>query len=540
MVRSSGCIRSYKAILWLVAVGVGLIMPSLTIAQQSGSQADARVSHDEILWHAGDIDSAFAAARAARKPVLLYWGADWCPPCSRLKATVFRRPEFVERTRQFVAVNLDGDEPGAQRRGEEFGVDGYPTVIVLTPDREEITRIAITLEMEQYVRALDVALTASQPASAAYAAVLSGVATDSDLRLLGYYSWNQDKERLVAESQLPATLKALEATYPSHLAVEKSRLFMAYLAAHALADWGDEGASALPDEELRWARARLQEILQDPAQVQANFLDVVYGAHWMYAMVAEPADADAEALADVWEVTLAGIREDPGTSAVDRIRTLYGTLCLLATRQPDQAPPRQLVRAVRTAVREADRATDDPYARMDLFSAAYGALSVAGLYDEAYEFMTREVERSHSPDYIMLALADWAQWKGLPSEALSWAHRAWQEAQGPATRFERGTSYVHMLVQLAPDAKVPIEDTAIALFREASEAQDAFFLRTTRYMRRLETYLLEWNVDGVRAPSVARIRAEVMAICDSRAEDGPSRVTCRTFLTEQSSSEPPI
>ena len=84
-------------------------------------------------------------------------GADWCPPCSRLEATVFRRPEFVERTRQFVAVNLDGDEPGAQRLGEEFGVDGYPTAIVLTPDREEITSIPITLEREQYVCALDVA-----------------------------------------------------------------------------------------------------------------------------------------------------------------------------------------------------------------------------------------------------------------------------------------------------------------------------------------------------------------------------------------------
>ena len=446
----------------------------------------------------------------------------------------------MERTRQFVAVNLDGDEPGAQRLGEEFGVGGYPTVIVLTPNREEITRIATTLEREQYVRALDVALTASQPATAAYAAVLSGVATDSDLRLLGYYSWTQDMERLVAESQLPATLKALEATYPSRLAVEKSRLFMAYLAAHALADWGDEGAPVLTGEELRWARGRLQEILQDPAKVQANFLDVVYGAHWMYAIVAEPADAAAEALADVWEATLAGIREDSGTSAVDRIRTLYGTLCMFTTRQPDKAPPRRLVRAVRRAVGEADRATDDPYARMDLFSAAYGALSVAGLYDEAYEFMTREVERSYSPDYIMLALADWAQWEGLPSEALSWAHRAWQEAQGRATRFERGTSYVHMLVQLAPEAEVPIEDTAIALFREASEAMDAFFLRTTRNMRRLETYLLEWNVDGDRARSVARIRAEVMAICDNIAEDGSSRATCWTFLAEQSSSEPPI
>ena len=264
---------------------------------QSGSQAVAGASHDEILWHAGDIDSAFAAARAARKPVLLYGGADWCPPCSRLKATVFRRPEFVERTRLFVAVNLDGDEPGAQRLGEEFDVYGHPTVVVLSPDREEITRIATTLETAPYVRALDVALAASQPAAAAYAAVLSGMATDSDLRLLGYYSWGQDNERLVPESQLPATLKALEAAYPPHLAVGKSRLFMAYLAARAVADSEQDKAPALTGAELRWARTRLQEILDDPALIEANFLDIVYGAHWVFAMVADPVDAGAEALA---------------------------------------------------------------------------------------------------------------------------------------------------------------------------------------------------------------------------------------------------
>ena len=45
-----------------------------------------------------------------------------------------------------------------------------------------------------------------------------------------------------------------------------------------------------------------------------------------------------------------------------------------------------------------------------------------------------------------------------------------------------------MLAQLTPDAEARIEDTAIALFREASAAKDAFFLRTTRYMHRLETY----------------------------------------------------
>ena len=533
-----------SAALWLAVVGVGLTgcggrtpdsLSGVLPVRHSASQPVAGAAHDRILWHAGDVDSAFAAARAARKPVLLYWGADWCPPCSRLRATVFRHPEFVDRTRLFVAVDLDGDLPGAQRLGEEFDVYGYPTVVVLTPDREEITRIATTMETAQYVRALDAALAASQPAAAAYAGVLGGEATDSDLRLLAYYSWSQDRERLVPAPRLPAALKSLEAVYPPHLAAEKSRLFMAYLGARAVAGAGQGSTPALTGEERHWARTRLREILADPALVEANFINVVYGAHWIYAMVADPADpADpaTEALAAAWEAVLAGVRNDPDTSAITQVGTFYGALCLFTTRQPGHAPAAGLMRAVHEAVREADGATDDPFGRMYLFSVAYGALSMAGLYDEAYEYMTREVERSQWPDYIMLALARWAQWQGLPGEALSWAERAWQEAQGPATRFERGTAYTRLLTQIAPDDAVRIEDTVVALFREASRAKDAFFLRTTRYMRRLENYLRAWDDGGGRAPSMARIRSEVLAICTAMADAGPSRTTCRTFLAE--------
>ncbi len=537
MVGATGCVRSRTVVPSLAVIGIVLIGCGGR-AFESGAAA-ATAAHDEIVWHAGDVDSAFAAARAAGKPVLLYWSADWCPPCSRLKATVFRSPEFVARTKLFVAVHLDGDESGAQRLGEQFDVYGYPTVVVLSPDREEITRIATTMETAQYVHALDLALAASRPASAAYAAVLGGAATDADLRLLAYYSWSQDRERLVAEPQLSAALKALEAAYPPHLAVEKSRLFMAFLAAHAVAAANQGKTALLSGDELPWARVRLREILHDPALIEANSLAVVYGAHWAFAMVAQPADAGSAALAAAWEAVLAGMRADPASSAVTRIATLYGTLCLLGARQPDHAPPAPLVRAVHREVREADRATDDPYARMTLFSVAYHALSAAGLYDEAYDFMTREVERSHSPDYIMLALARWTQWKGLPPEALSWAERAWREARGPATRFERGTAYVHMLAQLTPDAGARIEDTVIALFREASKAQDAFYLRTTRYLHRLENYLRAWNADGTRAPSMARIRSEVAAICGAMADAGPSRTTCRTFLANQA-PEPAI
>ena len=74
--------------------------------------------------------------------MILYWGAVWCPPCNQMKASLFKDPAFIAETEKFVPVYLDGDTAGAQQWGERFGISGYPTVIVLSPDGTEVTRIS--------------------------------------------------------------------------------------------------------------------------------------------------------------------------------------------------------------------------------------------------------------------------------------------------------------------------------------------------------------------------------------------------------------
>ena len=53
--------------------------PAATPVQAADHDGAANHLPAGIDWYAGDVDAAFAAAKAADKPLFLYWGAEWCP-----------------------------------------------------------------------------------------------------------------------------------------------------------------------------------------------------------------------------------------------------------------------------------------------------------------------------------------------------------------------------------------------------------------------------------------------------------------------------
>ncbi|MGH8264613.1 MAG: thioredoxin family protein, partial [Steroidobacteraceae bacterium] len=186
----------------LVLLVVACSSKSPEPAAPAGQATQASAHEDGIAWRT-DVDAAFAEAKTSNKPVFLYWGAVWCPPCQQVRSTIFKRPEFIERTRLVIPVYLDGDSPSAQAYADRFGVIGYPTVVILSADGTEITRLPGGADADLYMSVLDAAISNLKPVKdlIATAGEDAKKLTPADWHVLAYYAWDVDAGRVVDPKQ---------------------------------------------------------------------------------------------------------------------------------------------------------------------------------------------------------------------------------------------------------------------------------------------------------------------------------------------------
>ena len=468
-----------------------------------------------IDWYPGDVAGAFELAARQDKPVFLYWGAKWCPPCQQLKSSVFARADFIARTRQFVAVYLDGDDPGAQKWGETFHVGGYPTVVILRPDRREVTRLSGGLDLALYADLLDKAQGDIRPIDEVVATLQSAAAalTAADCRRLAYYGWELADIPADVRKSRAAALAAAAHSCPQLTAVERARLtVIATTLAQAPGSVGDIAA-----------------IVADPALGPA-VVDVLEGLDkdFFAAVAATGPEASARFQRD-WERTMDAVANDPRRIDADQ---LYAVGMKLEVAKQFAAPgplPGTLANDARRRVEAALARRTDPYVRAGVVNAA--SFIYDQLDDDAAEeaLLRGELLTARTPYYYMDDLGELEEHHENAAAALGWYARAWRESQGDATRFQWGNTYLGALLRLAPDDTPRIRAVAgkvMALL----DGPDRISARSRKGLERLDARLRKWNADHRHDRDVRVIRARMQGICGRLPANDVGLDSCRNFL----------
>lgn len=496
---------------------------STTTAAAKPAPADAGIDWVRTATDA-EVDAAFARAQAEGKPVFVYWGAKWCPPCNQLQATLFNRQDFIERSRAFVAVYVDGDKPGAQKLGSRFAVRGYPTTVVFGRDGRELTRLPGEVDPQQYNEVLALALSAQRPAKELLAAARAGGQglADADWRLLAWYSWETDQQQLVGKEGPAPLLRELAKACPPSSADAATRLRLKALAA--------QDAKAAPVADTSAQRVAVTAVLGDAAQSRRH-VDVIAGNAKEIVAALAAADAPERApLVAAYDAALARLQADATLSRADRLMALVARVKLApAAKLPS------LQSELREMAATFDRDITDGYERQAVITTAAWALEEAGLPAESEALLKANLARSHSPYYLMSQLAGTAKKRGDSAAALDWSAQAFAKSEGAATRLQWGAGYLRMLVELAPKDAARIEATAAALIDEAATQPDAFEARSGRSMQRIGQLLREWDPVGEHAAVQQRLRQRLDAVC-AKLPAGESRRTCDGALRPPASA----
>jgi thiol-disulfide isomerase/thioredoxin len=513
--------------LTLSAVALALLITSCS--KGPDTHAPAAAPAKEIAWvrptAMSDVDRAFDQAKAKNQPVFLFWTAAWCPPCNQVKSTIFTRPEFIEKSRSFVPVYVDGDTPSGQALGKRFSVGGYPTMVLLRPDGSEITRLAGSVEPAKYMQVLDYGIAGGSSAREALASALSGKPVGvEDWRLLAFYSWETDEQQIVPKEEVPATLIRLAQTCPTDQREAASRLTLQAIASSATAKGEVKPAADKAD-----ALASMRSILARPELVREHY-DLMAGyAADIVGYATAPKTRDREELVAAWTAALDRLIADPTLSNGGRIGALSGKVDLARLDNKSGPLPAALLKQVREQVARVDRETTDLNERQSVITSAGAVLADAGLLDESDVLLSVELERSHSPYYYMLGLASNARKRGTPESkvaAVEWARQAYETSKGPATRLQWGGAYVNYLLELAPGDAGRIEVAAASVVGEAAANPDAFSARSRASLERLSKRMQKWNKDGRYDATLARLHEKLAATCSAETLAPADRDAC--------------
>lgn len=101
-----------------------------------------------IEWQ--DYTQGMALAKKQDKHIFLYFHADWCTYCRKLKATTFQDKKVLAYLKDnFISIPVDTDKE--QVLSKQWKVRGLPTLWFLKPDNSKISSLPGYVDEKQFL-----------------------------------------------------------------------------------------------------------------------------------------------------------------------------------------------------------------------------------------------------------------------------------------------------------------------------------------------------------------------------------------------------
>ncbi len=465
-----------------------------------------------VAWFEGDVEAAFAAARAVNKPVLLFWGANWCPSCMQLKGSVFTRPDFIEKSKLFVPVYLDGDLPDAQKWGDVFQITGYPTVVILKPDRTEITRLAGGMDLTLYARVLDSALGDVRPVKEIVDLAADGhepLAAD-DCRRLAYHAFDLEDDAVFAALRLASAFESAALRCPAELQRERARFTI--LAAGVLGKMEAEAidSGAAPGARYQQLIRAVYALLSDQETSLAN-LDALAALGRGFFVAARTGTPElTTTLNERWTAIADAARTDPRYSPGDQLNAERLKVAAAQGLSANGIVPVAIAGAALKRADEMLASKHTPYDRAGIIVSALNLYLDLNDQPRMRALLEQEAATSKTPYYYLGHLAEVEELAGNKARAVELLAQAYDGATGPASRFQWGYNYVNGMLRLQPENVAGIEQAGLKVLGELSGA-DGIHRRTRIRLDKLQASLQKWNTTPERAAVVEKLNRTLAA-----------------------------
>jgi thiol:disulfide interchange protein DsbD len=111
----------------------------------------------KLVW-LSDEAAAVADARAASRPLIVDFAADWCLPCKEFDVKVFSRPDVEAEMRRFTLLRVDlskgDDEPPLSTIKKKYAADTLPAVRVVSPEGAILGRADELISADRFLELL--------------------------------------------------------------------------------------------------------------------------------------------------------------------------------------------------------------------------------------------------------------------------------------------------------------------------------------------------------------------------------------------------